>query len=98
MPGKYGPGGRWIHDRAHGIMDSTLDQYGPEKGKRVAYAVATQMAHKLKKTPKNYGTTKGKREAKAKFDQPKSEYKKTATIRMEAFFDELAKIAAEEQS
>ena len=43
-----------------------------------SWAIATQQAHKLGKTPKGYGTREGKLEAKAKFDKPKSEYRKTA--------------------
>jgi hypothetical protein len=86
MPGRgsYGPGGKWIHDRAHRIMEEgkTSEQYGPERGKQVAYAIATQQAHKLGKTPKKkggYGTPSGRRVARAKFDQPKKTYKKTAS-------------------
>lgn len=103
MPGNYGPGGKWIHDRAHSLMESTKDQYGDKKGKEVAYAVATQMAHKLKKTPKpkgGYGTTQGRVEAKAKFNKPRSEYQKEAVMNpfvLQALFDELQKIAAEEE-
>lgn len=87
MPGRgsYGPGGKWIHDRAHRIMSEgkTEAKYGPEKGKQVAYALATQQAHKLGKTPKKkggYGTTSGRAEAKAKYDQPRKAYKKTASM------------------
>ena len=86
MPGRgsYGPGGKWIHDRAEHIMASTRDQYGSEeKAKRIAYALATQQAHKLGKTPKRgagpkgtYGTPEGKRAAKNKYDKSKGEYVK----------------------
>ena len=86
MPGRgsYGPGGKWIHDRAHRIMSEgkTTEKYGPDRGKQVAYAIATQQAHKLGKTPKKkggYGTPSGRREAKAKYDQPKKVYQKTAS-------------------
>lgn len=80
MPGKgsYGPGGKWIHDRAHEIMKSTKDEYGSERGKEVAYAIATQQAHKLGNTKKDYGTKKSEEKAKEKYDKPKEEYKKTA--------------------
>lgn len=94
MPGKdsYGPGGKWIHDRAHRIMEEgkTQDEYGAEKGKQVAYAIATQQAHKTGKSPKDFRTSAGVREAKQKYDEPKSEYQKTAM--MEGFLDELVKI------
>jgi len=80
--------------------------YGPEKAKQVAFAVATQQAHKVGKSPKThvsketgererFGTPEGRAEAKAKFDKPKSEYKKTASaIMFDGFADELSKIAA----
>jgi len=70
------------------------DTYPPEKAKQVAFAVATQMAHKTGKSPKTFGTSEGRSEAKAKFDKPKSEYKKTASaIMFDGFSDELEKIA-----
>jgi hypothetical protein len=85
MPGRksYGPGGKWIHDRAHGLMDerkkgSLTERYGDKKGKSIAYAIATQQAHKVGKSPKGFRTTEGVREAKQKFDKPKKEYQKTA--------------------
>jgi hypothetical protein len=89
MPaGKYGPAGKWIHDRAHRIMESTADEYGKKRGKSIAYAIATQQAHKVKKTPKRgagprgmYGTLEGKAMAKAKHDKPMKTYKKTAAKR-----------------
>jgi len=83
MPGgKYGPAGKWIHDRAHRVLDKgdLQDRYG-EDAKSVAYAIATQQAHKMGTTPKKkggYGTKMGRRIAKAKYDQPRREYKKTA--------------------
>ena len=86
MPGRgsYGPGGKWVHDRAHRIMSEgkTTEKYGPERGKQIAYAIATQQAHKLGKTPKKkggYGTASGRSEAKAKYDKPAKEYRKTAS-------------------
>jgi hypothetical protein len=65
--------------------DGTTSQYGEKKGKQVAYAIATQQAHKLGKTPKKkggYGTVTGRVTAKKKFDQPKKEYKKTAASKI----------------
>ena len=88
MPGQgsYGPGGKWIHDRAHRIMEES-----PGTPKNIAYATATQQAHKVGKSPKGFRTPEGMSEAKVKFDRPRKEYQKTATLA--AFFDELQKIA-----
>ena len=80
---------KWIHDRAMSLKKDMEKTYGPEKAEQVAFAVATQQAHKLGKSPKTFkskvtgkkerfGTPEGKAVAKAKFDKPKSEYKKTA--------------------
>jgi hypothetical protein len=68
----------WIHAREKSLEKDMAKTYGPEKAKQVAWAVATQQAHKLGKSPKSYGTVQGRREAKVKFDKPKSEYQKTA--------------------
>jgi len=73
----YGPGGKWIHDRAHGMMESMKEQYGDKKGQAVAYATATQQAHAVKKSPKKFKTPEGVRVAKAKYQHPK-EMRKTA--------------------
>lgn len=87
MPGNYGPGGKWVHDRAHEIMKQTTDEYGEEKGKRVAYAMATLQAHRLGKTPKHsgknsagprFGTPQGRAKARNLYHKSRSEYKKTA--------------------
>jgi hypothetical protein len=72
----YGPGGKWIHDRAHGILEDN-----PETPKAIAYAVATQQAHKVSKSPKDFRTPEGVHEAKMKYDEPKSEYQKTADLK-----------------
>jgi hypothetical protein len=87
MPGRgsYGPGGKWIHDRAKRIMEKgdVQDRYGEDDGKSVAYAIATQQAHKMGKTPKKkggYGTSEGRSEAKSKYDKPREEYRKTASV------------------
>jgi uncharacterized membrane protein len=66
---------KWIHDRADHILSKH-----PDMSKSEAFAIATQQAHKLGKTPKGYGTVAGKQEAEAKYDAPKSSYKKTAGI------------------
>ena len=83
MPGPegYGPGGKWIHDRAHRIMKDG------DTPKDTAYALATQQAHKVGKSPKDFRTSEGVHEAKEKYDEPKAEYQKTAML------DELSKIA-----
>lgn len=77
--GRYPPSGKWIHDRAHRIMaESDVEsRYGAEKGKSVAYALATQQAHATGKSPKKFRTAAGVREAKAKHDEPKN-MRKTA--------------------
>ena len=77
MPGgNYGSGGKWIHDRAHHIME---DGNTP---KDIAYAVATQQAHKVEKSPKDFRTPKGVSEARKKYDESKSHYDKTAERHM----------------
>ena len=85
---------KWIHDRALSLKKDMEKTYGPEKAEQVAFAVATQQAHRLGKSPKTFkskvtgkketfGTPEGKAVAKAKFDKPKSEYKKTASQAMD---------------
>lgn len=79
MPGRgsYGPAGKWVHDRAHHIMNKNK-----ETPKSVAYAVAVQQAHKVGKSPKSFRTGSGVRAAKSKYDFPKKEYKKTAAHKL----------------
>jgi len=70
----------WIDQRAKHIREKN-----PDMDESTSWAIATQQAHKLGKTPKNYGTAEGKREAKVKYDKPRKEYRKTAedkTVRM----------------
>lgn len=43
-----------------------------------SWAIATQQAHRLKKTPKNYGTVEGRKAARSKFKEPKKSYMQTA--------------------
>jgi len=77
MPGKdYGPAGKFVHDRAHRIMEDN-----PETPKHVAYAIAVQQGHKVGKTPKDFRTPEGVRTAKKKYELPKAEYQKTAGLR-----------------
>lgn len=70
----------WIHDRADHIRSKN-----PDMSKSESFAIATQQAHKLGKTPKGYGTSAGKKKAKMKYDKPKKEYRKTASI-FDGFF------------
>ena len=85
---------KWIHDRAMSMKKDMEKTYGPEKAEQVAFAVATQQAHRLGKSPKTFtskvtgkkepfGTPEGRHIAKAKFDKPKSEYQKTAEEAMD---------------
>jgi hypothetical protein len=80
----------WIHDRANRMKADLQKQYGKKKGEQVAFAIATQQAHRLGKSPKTFkskvtgkketfGTPQARSEAKAKFDKPLKEYKKTAS-------------------
>ena len=77
----------WVHNRAERIL-----QKNPEMDKGEAFAIATQQAHALGKTPQGYGTSEGRRTAKTKYRSP-SEYQKTAEAQVwSAFFDEIEKI------
>ena len=75
MPGRgsYGPGGKWIHNRAHRIMADG------ETPKGTAYAVATQQAHATGKSPKAFKTPGGVVTARKKYDDPRA-MKKTARV------------------
>jgi hypothetical protein len=96
MPGAqgYGPGGKWIHDRANRIMEDG------DTPKSIAYAVATQQAHATGKSPKDFRTSKGVRKAKAKYDEPKTYQKAAAAAgigvaKLAGFLDELDQIEKE---
>lgn len=81
MPGRgsYGSSGKWIHDRANRILSKNEDlQSKGREGKSIAYALATQQAHRVGKSPKKHRTAQGVQEAKQKYNKPKGEYKKTA--------------------
>lgn len=80
---------RWIELRAERLKPDLQKQYGKKKGEQVAFALATQMSHRLGKSPKtfkskvtgkkeSFGTPEARREAKLKYDQPRKEYRKTA--------------------
>lgn len=62
----------WIHNRAEHLLAKN-----PAMPKGEAFAIATQQAHSVNKSPKGYGTSEGRSTAKAKFDTPKDD-KKTA--------------------
>lgn len=79
----YGPGGKWIYDRAHGMMGEMKKRYGEKEGERIAYAVATQQAHAVRKSPKGFRTPEGVREARLKHDAVRrapKELRKTAKV------------------
>lgn len=90
---------QWIHNRAEHILVKN-----PDMAKSTAWAIATQQSHALGKSPKGYGTSEGKHEAKEKYTTPKDDKKtanpgnlestKMASSRLEAFADELIKIAS----
>lgn len=75
-PGSYGPAGKWIHDRAHRIMEEST----APMSKSQAYAIATQQAHKVGKSPKDFRTPQGVHEARIKYNEPKAAYQKTAHL------------------
>lgn len=75
----------WIHNRAERILSKN-----PDMDKGEAFAIATQQAHALGKTPSGYGTYAGRREAKTKYRTP-SDDQKTASVMWAAFFSELEK-------
>lgn len=92
MPGRssYGPAGKWIHDRANHILSKND---GMDKSQ--AYAIATQQAHKVGKSPKRFRTTEGVRTAKRKHTLPTKLYKKTASdASVQRALARLLKIAA----
>lgn len=71
---------KWIHDRAKHIQEKN-----PDMDESTSFAIATQQAYKLGKTPKGYGTPEGKRTAKAKYTNPKKDYTmKAAELHKEA--------------
>lgn len=95
MPGQdsYGSGGKWIHDRAHHILDKNPDLGDKgQRGKSIAYAIATQQAHATGKSPKAFRTSSGVREAKQKYDAPKKLYVNTADPKSESTSNRLEKL------
>lgn len=75
MPGRgsYGPGGKWIYQRAKHLREKN-----PDMEESTSFAIATQQAHKVGKSPKGFRTAEGVRTAKRKFRLPIKEYRKTA--------------------
>lgn len=75
MPGRgsYGPGGKWIYQRAKHIRSKN-----PDMDESTSFAIATQQAHKVGKSPKKFRTEEGVQAAKAKMRGPQELYKKTA--------------------
>jgi len=75
MPGRgsYGPAGKWVYERAKKIRSKN-----PDMEESTSFAIATQQAHKLGKSPKKFRTAEGVRAAKAKYSLPRGEYQKTA--------------------
>lgn len=61
---------KWIHDRAEHLLAKN-----PDMPKSMAFAISTQQAHSIGKSPKSYGTAEGRRVAKAKFSTPKDDKK-----------------------
>jgi len=88
MPGRgsYGPGGKWIYSRA-----KKLRAKNPDMSEGASFAIATQQAHKVNKSPKGFRTPEGMATAKAKMTGPVKEYRKTAMWR--SFANEMLKIS-----
>lgn len=78
----------WIHNRAERILSKN-----PDMGKGEAFAIATQQAHALGKSPKGYGTSAGRKTAREKYRTP-SDDQKIASVMWSAFISEVAKLGA----
>lgn len=78
----------WIHNRAERILSKN-----PDMDKGEAFAIATQQAHALGKSPKGYGTSEGRAEAHRKYRTPQDD-QKTASVMWSAFFSEAEKLGA----
>lgn len=59
-----------------------------------AFAIATQQAHALGKSPEGYGTSSGRTAAKRKYRTPQDDQKTASAFMWDAFFSELEKVAA----
>lgn len=65
---------KWIHDRVRHILDNN-----PDMPKSEAWAISTQQAHALGKSPKGYGTPTGRLTANEKYKTPEDD-QKTASV------------------
>lgn len=79
----------WIHNRAARIL-----RKNPNMDESEAFAIATQQAHALGKSPKGYGTLEGRAEARRKYRTPQDDQKTASAYLWDAFFSEIEKIAA----
>ena len=79
----------WIHNRAERIL-----RKNPNMDEGEAFAIATQQAHALGKSPKGYGTSEGRAEAHRKYRTPQDDQKTASAFMWDAFFSEVEKIAA----
>lgn len=79
----------WIHNRADRIL-----RKNPNMDEREAFAIATQQAHALGKSPKGYGTAEGRAAARRKYRTPQDDQKTASAFMWDAFFSELEKFAA----
>ena len=59
-----------------------------------AFAIATQQAHAVGKSPKGYGTSEGRAEAHRRYRTPQDDQKTASAYMWDAFFSEIEKIAA----
>lgn len=78
----------WIHNRAERIL-----RKNPNMDEGEAFAIATQQAHALGKSPKGYGTSEGRAEAHRKYRTPQDDQKTASAFMWDAFFSEVEKIA-----
>jgi hypothetical protein len=62
---------KWIHDRAEHLLAKNPDMDKPK-----AFAIATQQAHAIGKSPKDYGTIAGRIGSIEKYDSPSDDKKK----------------------
>ena len=78
----------WIHNRADRIL-----RKNPKMDESEAFAIATQQAHALGKSPEGYGTSSGRTAAKRKYRTPQDDQKTASAFMWNAFFAEIEKIA-----
>ena len=78
----------WIHNRADRIL-----RKNPNMDEGEAFAIATQQAHALGKSPKGYGTSEGRAEARRKYRTPQDDQKTASAFMWNAFFSEVEKLA-----